>query len=136
MAQQRGKKEDTDLKVPETLSTFSTCPNNSLQLSRPSQKDCPLSTDQSRSTSTNSNPIISPKNSLKRPRDKEVLRCSCSGCKKKLGLMGFRCRCGEMFCPEHRYSDRHDCGFDYKAAGKEAIARENPVIRAVKLVKV
>ncbi|XAR62340.1 hypothetical protein NMG60_11017066 [Bertholletia excelsa] len=60
----------------------------------------------------------------------------CSGCKRKVGLTGFRCRCGELFCSEHRYSDRHDCSFDYKAAGREAIARENPVVRAAKILKV
>ncbi|KAK3019538.1 hypothetical protein RJ639_004326 [Escallonia herrerae] len=60
----------------------------------------------------------------------------CSGCCKKVGLTGFRCRCGELFCAEHRYSDRHDCSYDYKAAGREAIARENPVVKAAKIVRV
>ncbi|KAJ9158548.1 hypothetical protein P3X46_024306 [Hevea brasiliensis] len=67
---------------------------------------------------------------------REVNRCSCSGCRKKVGLTGFRCRCGELFCWEHRYSDRHDCSYDYKAAGREAIARENPVVKAAKIVRV
>lgn len=65
---------------------------------------------------------------------REVNRCS--GCRRKVGLTGFRCRCGELFCWEHRYSDRHDCSYDYKAAGREAIARENPVVKAAKIVKV
>ncbi|XP_015937287.1 zinc finger A20 and AN1 domain-containing stress-associated protein 5 [Arachis duranensis] len=60
----------------------------------------------------------------------------CSGCRRRVGLTGFRCRCGELFCAEHRYSDRHDCTYDYKAAGREAIARENPVVKAAKIVKV
>ncbi|XP_008776561.1 zinc finger A20 and AN1 domain-containing stress-associated protein 1-like [Phoenix dactylifera] len=60
----------------------------------------------------------------------------CAGCRKRVGLTGFRCRCGELFCAEHRYSDRHDCSFDYKAAGREAITRENPVVRASKIVKI
>ncbi|KAI9116420.1 hypothetical protein K1719_012587 [Acacia pycnantha] len=60
----------------------------------------------------------------------------CSGCRRKVGLTGFRCRCGELFCAEHRYSDRHDCSYDYKAAGREAIARENPVVKAAKIVLV
>ncbi|GLT60717.1 hypothetical protein SLA2020_334730 [Shorea laevis] len=60
----------------------------------------------------------------------------CSGCRKRVGLTGFRCRCGELFCAEHRYSDRHDCSYDYKAAGREAIARENPVVKAAKIIKV
>lgn len=65
---------------------------------------------------------------------REVKRCS--GCRRKVGLTGFRCRCGDLFCDEHRYSDRHDCSYDYKAAGREAIARENPVVKAAKIVKV
>ncbi|XP_010557789.1 PREDICTED: zinc finger A20 and AN1 domain-containing stress-associated protein 5-like [Tarenaya hassleriana] len=60
----------------------------------------------------------------------------CSGCRRKVGLTGFRCRCGELFCAEHRYSARHDCSYDYKAAGREAIARENPVVKAAKIIKV
>lgn len=64
---------------------------------------------------------------------KEVNRCS--GCRRKVGLTGFRCRCGDMFCSEHRYTDRHDCSYDYKAAGREAIARENPVVKAAKIIR-
>ncbi|GAB2300194.1 switch-activating protein Sap1 [Dionaea muscipula] len=67
------------------------------------------------------------------PVNREVNRCS--GCRRKVGLTGFRCRCGDLFCAEHRYSDRHDCSYDYKAAGREAIARENPVVKAAKIVK-
>ncbi|GAB4856062.1 switch-activating protein Sap1 [Ancistrocladus abbreviatus] len=68
------------------------------------------------------------------PAKRTVNRCS--GCKRRVGLTGFRCRCGELFCWEHRYSDRHDCSYDYKTAGREAIARENPVVRAAKILKV
>ncbi|KVH97062.1 zinc finger A20 and AN1 domain-containing stress-associated protein 5-like [Cynara cardunculus var. scolymus] len=65
---------------------------------------------------------------------KEVNRCS--GCRKRVGLTGFRCRCGDLFCAEHRYSDRHDCSYDYKTAGREAIARDNPVVKAAKIVRI
>lgn len=68
-------------------------------------------------------------------RDQQIVN-RCSGCRKKVGLTGFRCRCGDLFCSEHRYSDRHDCSYDYKTAGREAIARENPVVKAAKMVKV
>ncbi|KAG8363584.1 hypothetical protein BUALT_Bualt19G0037600 [Buddleja alternifolia] len=68
------------------------------------------------------------------PAKREVNRCS--GCRRKVGLTGFRCRCGELFCADHRYSDRHDCNYDYKTAGREAIARENPVVKAAKIVKI
>ncbi|CAA6668300.1 unnamed protein product [Spirodela intermedia] len=51
-------------------------------------------------------------------------RCSC--CRRRVGLTGFRCRCGDLFCSRHRYSDVHDCSFDYKAAGREEISKANP----------
>ncbi|KAH6767911.1 A20/AN1-like zinc finger family protein [Perilla frutescens var. hirtella] len=68
------------------------------------------------------------------PAKREVNRCS--GCRRRVGLTGLRCRCGELFCSDHRYSDRHDCSYDYKTAGREAIARENPVVKAAKIVKI
>jgi aminoglycoside phosphotransferase len=36
----------------------------------------------------------------------------------------------------HRYSDKHDCPFDYRTAGKDAIAKANPVVKAEKLDKI
>ncbi|XP_042472518.1 zinc finger A20 and AN1 domain-containing stress-associated protein 8-like [Zingiber officinale] len=55
---------------------------------------------------------------------------------KRVGLTSFQCRCGDLFCKLHRYSDSHDCSFDYKAAGREQIAKANPLIRAAKIIKI
>jgi len=60
----------------------------------------------------------------------------CASCKKKVGLTGFTCRCGGMYCGLHRYSDKHDCNFDYNALGKAEIAAANPVIVAEKVAKI
>jgi len=60
----------------------------------------------------------------------------CQSCKKKLGLTGFTCRCGGLYCSIHRYSDKHVCGFDYKALGAEEITRSNPVVVAQKVAKI
>lgn len=30
----------------------------------------------------------------------------CGQCKKKVGLTGFDCRCGIVFCGMHRYADQ------------------------------
>lgn len=60
----------------------------------------------------------------------------CQSCKKKVGLTGFTCRCGGLFCSIHRYSDKHDCSFDYKAMGAEEISKSNPVIVAQKVAKI
>ncbi|KAH7863049.1 hypothetical protein Vadar_012644 [Vaccinium darrowii] len=59
----------------------------------------------------------------------------CSSCNKKVGLLGFRCRCGDTFCGDHRYAEKHDCMFDFKAVGKDAIAGSNPVVKADKVVR-
>lgn len=59
----------------------------------------------------------------------------CLLCRKRVGLTGFKCRCGSTFCPTHRYPETHECSFDFKNAGREAIAKENPVVKAEKIVK-
>lgn len=146
MAQKRDK-EETELKVPENLpictppQTIPPPPSQLPAARSPESSDLkvPGACDQriSSAISPEKPDLASPvekRVGLKRPR--EVTRCSGSGCRKRIGLMGFQCRCGDVFCSEHRYSDRHDCSYDYKAAGREAIARENPVVRAAKLLKV
>ncbi|PKA65749.1 Zinc finger A20 and AN1 domain-containing stress-associated protein 4 [Apostasia shenzhenica] len=60
----------------------------------------------------------------------------CSQCRKKVGLTGFRCRCELTFCGKHRYPEQHGCSFNFKAAGREAIARANPIVKAAKLDKI
>lgn len=60
----------------------------------------------------------------------------CNACRKRVGLTGFSCRCGNVFCTAHRYSDKHDCQFDYRRAAQGAIAKANPVVKAKKLDKI
>lgn len=57
----------------------------------------------------------------------------CFACRKKVGLLGFKCSCGSTFCGEHRYPEKHECSFDYKGTGRDAIAKSNPVIKADKV---
>ncbi|XP_006651898.2 zinc finger A20 and AN1 domain-containing stress-associated protein 7-like [Oryza brachyantha] len=57
----------------------------------------------------------------------------CVTCRRKVGLTGFKCRCGGTFCGGHRYADAHRCGFDYKTSGRKKIAKDNPVVVADKL---
>ncbi|CAN8288316.1 unnamed protein product [Cochlearia groenlandica] len=60
----------------------------------------------------------------------------CTTCNKRVGLTGFKCRCGNLFCGTHRYANVHDCSFNYHAAAQEAIAKANPVVKADKLGKI
>ncbi|KAK4487454.1 hypothetical protein RD792_005911 [Penstemon davidsonii] len=58
----------------------------------------------------------------------------CEICKRKIGVLRFECRCGGTFCGSHRYPETHPCTFDFKAAGKIAIQKENPNCIADKIV--
>ncbi|MCL4123683.1 UNVERIFIED_CONTAM: hypothetical protein GTU68_012277 [Idotea baltica] len=60
----------------------------------------------------------------------------CQTCKKKVGLTGFTCRCGGLYCSVHRYSNEHRCTFDYRELGAEEIRRNNPVVKGEKIQKI
>ncbi|ESQ45219.1 hypothetical protein EUTSA_v10010758mg [Eutrema salsugineum] len=60
----------------------------------------------------------------------------CTTCRKRVGLTGFKCRCGTTFCGTHRYPEIHGCTFDFKSAGREEIAKANPLVKAAKLQKI
>lgn len=51
-------------------------------------------------------------------------------------LPGFDCRCGNLFCGIHRYSDKHNCPYDYKAEAAAKIRKENPVVVADKIQRI
>ncbi|XP_065210547.1 uncharacterized protein LOC135838728 [Planococcus citri] len=60
----------------------------------------------------------------------------CALCRKKVGLTGFECRCGGLYCGIHRYSDKHNCTFDYRQLGAQEIRRNNPVVIGEKIQKI
>ncbi|PHT30152.1 Zinc finger A20 and AN1 domain-containing stress-associated protein 8 [Capsicum baccatum] len=68
-------------------------------------------------------------------KSKEDLK-KCTSCRKRVGLTGFSCKCGDLFCAVHHYSDKHNCPFDYRNAGQNAIAKGHPIIVAEKLNKI
>ena len=41
-------------------------------------------------------------------------RCCNEGCKKKLSLTDFPCKCNRKFCSVHRAAETHSCSYDYK----------------------
>nr|GEU28894.1 putative zinc finger A20 and AN1 domain-containing stress-associated protein 8 [Tanacetum cinerariifolium] len=60
-------------------------------------------------------------------------RNQCHVCSKRVGLVPFLCRCGESFCGLHRMPEEHACKFDFKAAGRVVIEKQNPLCVADKL---
>ena len=62
-------------------------------------------------------------------------RCRCYSCNKKVGLLGFECRCGYVYCSSHRHAADHTCPFDYAGFDRERLAKANPLVAASKLDK-
>ncbi|XP_021901474.1 zinc finger A20 and AN1 domain-containing stress-associated protein 3 [Carica papaya] len=60
----------------------------------------------------------------------------CTACGKRVGLTGFKCRCGLVLCGTHRHPEQHGCSFDFKGMGKQQIAVANPIVNAEKLEKI
>ena len=48
-------------------------------------------------------------------------RCMNAGCKMKLALTDFSCKCQGWYCSAHRHAEAHSCSFDYKAKGQAGL---------------
>ncbi|MED6220725.1 hypothetical protein PIB30_047602 [Stylosanthes scabra] len=80
-------------------------------------------------------PAAEPSSSSAAPSSPAKPSNRCGSCKKKVGLTGFVCKCGATFCGVHRYPEKHDCSFDFKGVGRDAISKANPVVKADKIDK-
>jgi hypothetical protein len=45
-------------------------------------------------------------------------------------------RCGNTYCPAHRYAEAHNCTYDYKTEGRKILEQCNPLVAAPKLPKI
>ena len=48
----------------------------------------------------------------------------CSHCKKKLGLMEYKCKCDKLFCITHLAYEEHSCSYDYKSELKDKLKEQ------------
>lgn len=59
----------------------------------------------------------------------------CYYCKRRIGLLGFQCRCGYKFCAKHRYANQHSCSFDYKTHDRKQLEKQNVSLENKKISK-
>ena len=59
--------------------------------------------------------------------------CQEAGCRKRLGLAAYVCRCGSWYCPLH--VAQHGCSYDYHKAAKKDIKKSNPKVAGKKINK-
>jgi len=117
----------SDLHQQTTLS------ETTINVDEPIESKCEASSSAITPPSTSGNPEDDKDEPIPAKKPK---KSRCLNCKKKLGLTGFTCRCGGLYCSIHRYSDKHECNFDYKAMGEKEISENNPVIVAQKVAKI
>ncbi|XP_017344872.1 AN1-type zinc finger protein 5b [Ictalurus punctatus] len=94
----------------------------------------PVVTQPTASSSSSVNAAVGAE--TKTPDASKPKKNRCFMCRKKVGLTGFDCRCGNLFCGLHRYSDKHNCPYDYKAEAAAKIRKENPVVVADKIQRI
>jgi hypothetical protein len=51
----------------------------------------------------------------------------CEQCRKKLGVLEYKCKCGKIFCITHLHAEEHNCNYNYKEEGKELLKKINEV---------
>ena len=77
--------------------------------------------------------VISPvPTKVVRGDDEEDKRIYCGQCKKSL-YVSATCRCNMTLCIKHLDSISHGCTFDYKAAHRAELLKNNPVVKAEKV---
>ena len=63
----------------------------------------------------------------------QVNKDQCWKCQKKVGYLGFACKCKFIFCGIHRHFSEHNCDYDYKTNERERLRMENPLITSKKV---
>ncbi|XP_047326018.1 zinc finger A20 and AN1 domain-containing stress-associated protein 6-like [Impatiens glandulifera] len=105
-------------KLVDVHSSSSSSVSNSIILGLPAQDlPPPLQPD-----------VVVSKTDCKKPA---TARCGC--CRKKVGLLGFNCRCGIVFCGSHRHPETHQCKFDFKSGAIDDLERANPLVKSDRL---
>ena len=50
---------------------------------------------------------------------------ACWICNKKVGYLGFKCKCEYIFCGSHRHFSDHNCEFDHKSYDREKLVKKS-----------
>ena len=75
------------------------------------------------SSGTNAGPSAEPQLVESEPPLKKA-KNRCGICSKKVGIMGWDCKCGGKFCSDHRYAEAHECTFGHQEANRERLEKQ------------
>ena len=51
----------------------------------------------------------------------------CHACHKKIGIIEYKCKCGNLFCVSHLQAEKHNCDYDYRTEGMIQLKKQNDV---------
>ncbi len=64
-------------------------------------------------------------------------RCHILQCNRKLKLSDdFPCKCGQFFCPVHKFRTQHNCMYNYKEEQQKKLEKQNPKVEPIKIEKI
>ena len=59
------------------------------------------------------------------PKPVQTNPLACWKCDKKIGYLGFKCKCNYIFCGAHRHFSDHECDFDYKSYDRNKLIKNS-----------
>ena len=63
-------------------------------------------------------------------------KCNYEGCKKKIKLTDFPCKCEKYYCKNHKFPNIHNCNYDYKEIFKNKAKIEALKCCSIKIEKI
>jgi hypothetical protein len=60
---------------------------------------------------------------LTRPVQTDTMFCWV--CNKKVGYLGFKCKCEYIFCGSHRHFSDHNCDFDHRTYDRQKLVKKS-----------
>jgi len=67
------------------------------------------------------------------PKKEQADHTKCFDCKRKVGALGNKCKCGFTYCKNHRLPEDHECDYNFKQEGIARLAKQNPTVVASKV---
>jgi hypothetical protein len=53
---------------------------------------------------------------VKKKKKTKKSRCALDGCRKKLELIAWACKCDKKFCQNHRPAQSHSCSYNWRTS--------------------
>lgn len=55
--------------------------------------------------------------------EKKIKKKKCFHCSKKLLMINFKCKCGNLYCIAHQLPHSHNCTYNYKDKNKQILKK-------------